>query len=81
MDDVELKQTADFLSIALECLESGSHDVAIDFIEDVADQLEDENQAASLEGAIGFIEDGDIDEAFGIIEEVNAEIMHDIDAL
>lgn len=81
MDEVELKQTADFLSIALECIDSGSHDVAIDFIEDVADDLEDENQAASLEGAAEFLESGDVDDAYGIIEEVNAEIIQDIDNL
>lgn len=81
MDEIEMKQSADFLSIALECIDSGSHDVAIDFIEDVADDLDDENQSASLEGAAEFLSDGDVDDAYGIVEQVNAELIQDIDSL
>lgn len=76
-----MTQNADFLSIALESIESGSHDVAIDFIEDVADSLEDERQSADLEGAIEHLEDGDVDGAYSIVEEINTELVQDIDNL
>lgn len=39
MDETELNQNADFLSIALEEMERGNHDVAQDFVEDVYSNL------------------------------------------
>lgn len=42
MDETELNQLADFLSIALEEMEHGNYEVAQDFVEDVyADLLEE----------------------------------------
>lgn len=81
MQDTELKQLADFLSIAIESIDSENDAVAIDFIEDVADDLEDENQATSLEGAAERLASGDRAGARSIVEEVNAEIMQDIESL
>lgn len=81
MNEIQLKQNVDFLSIALESIEAGSHDIAAGFIEDVADSLEDSNQSESLRGAIDMLESGDVDAAFGVIEEVNAELLSDIENL
>ena len=81
MQDTELKQLADFLSIAMECIESGSHDVAIDFIEDVAEDVPDERQAADLEGAADHLASGDVDGAYSMVSQVSAELVEEIDDL
>lgn len=42
MDETELMQNADFLSIAVEQMEKGNYDVAQDFVEDVYANLQAE---------------------------------------
>lgn len=42
MDDTELTQMADFLSIALEQMEAENYDTAQEFVEDVYGMLQEE---------------------------------------
>lgn len=79
MDETELKQCVDFLSIALECLDSDDDEVAIDFIEDVADLVDDERQAADLDGAADYIASGDQQGGRAVVEQVSSELMEEID--
>jgi hypothetical protein len=74
VNDTKLKQQADFLSIAVECIDDGNNDVAIDFIEDVAGNVEDKSRAATLE------EDDSIS-ARSSVEEVSAELLEEIDSI
>jgi hypothetical protein len=81
VNDTKLKQQADFLSIAVECIDDGNNDVAIDFIEDVAGNVEDKSRAATLEEAVEYLEEDDSISARSSVEEVSAELLEEIDSI
>lgn len=79
MDEIELKQSADFLSIALEAIDSGSYDVAIDFVSDTAENIEDDSLAQKLHEAVDEIEFDHIEYGTELIEDVYSSILERID--
>lgn len=81
MQDTELKRLADFLSIAIETIDSGSNDVAIDFIEDVSKDVEKEDHAEALEDAITELSEGRNASARSTVETVSSELVQEIDEL
>lgn len=80
MQDTELKQLADFLSIAVESIEEMNDDVAVDFLDDVADDL-DGKRARSLRSAIDDLAAGRRAKAIERVEEVSSALIQQIDDL
>lgn len=80
MNDIEQRQAADFLSIALECIEDGSYEVAADFVSDVADDLTGDKRETLLD-ASEKLENSEPEEAYSSVEKVNQELVTQIDDL
>lgn len=81
MNRIQLRQNADFLSIALESLEANSDEVAAEFIEDVADSIEHSDREDRLRDALSALDDGDLDTAEDLVMTVHTEVVDDVDDL
>lgn len=80
MDEVKLKQCADFLSIALETFESGNEDVALEFIEDVIPDVS-ESHANDLREAKKHIESGNTSVGESLVGDVYSDLVDEISAM
>lgn len=82
MEDVELKQCADFCSIALESITDNSeNEVAIEFLEDVVSSLDDEELKWDALDAVEQLEAGETDAARTTVRQLNSTLLSEIDDL
>lgn len=81
MQDTELKQNADFLGIAVECMEDGDGEVAAEFLEDVITTLDDDDYVRRLKRAREHLRNDRYEDAASKTDGVINSILEEVDDL
>lgn len=78
MDEIETKLAIDFLEIAVESINSGGDEIAVEFINDAATEL-DEEKRELLDEAVSLLESGESDAAASNVNGVMQDCMDDLE--